>query len=185
MTTKLQTWLVRPTGDEDATNKGWVESKIPKGLHHLVVYVKGSPNSHTVEYKNDHVLSLVYRDVTPNKQLVFNFKNDLPNGFYTYDFDIDKNNDVAMDVLLYGECGGSGFDCKTIYRYWASDVNNNEKEFNIKSDSGQGKRFIRFTGEKVQVHGQFELVGNHIYNHGKPYTLNLESGKGNTYEMIT
>ena len=43
-----------------------------------MAYVKGSPNSHTVEYKSDDVLRVTYRKVTPDTQLIFSFRNDLP-----------------------------------------------------------------------------------------------------------
>ena len=49
-----------PVNAQDASNKRWVEAQIPKGLWHLVAYVKGSPSSHTIEYKNDDVLSITY-----------------------------------------------------------------------------------------------------------------------------
>ena len=149
--------LGSPTDDADATKKSWVESKIPKGLHHLMVYVKGSPNSHTVEYKNDDILSVVYRDVgydtngNPiSKQLDFNFKSDLPDGFYTYDFDVDRNNDVSMNVYLYGECGKSGYNSKTIYRYWASNFGTSGKDFGIGSDSGHGKGSFDLSGKRCR-----------------------------------
>ena len=175
-----------PTSPDDATNKSWVESKIPKGLYQLVAYVKGNPDSHTVEYKNDDVQSITYRKVGNDKQLIFSFKNDLPNGFYVYDFEIRKNgNDTTvLDVYLYGECGGSGYDSKTLYRFWGKNVNNTSKEFSVRSNSDQGKLFLRMYGTDVQLHGSFELRGNHAYNHGRPFSLNIGGDNGDCYEFM-
>ena len=115
--------LGNPTDDLDATNKKWVESKIPKGLHHLMAYIKGSSDSHTVNRFTHNVLSVVYRKVGTNKQLVFNFRNDLSDGFYAYDFGIQKNgSDTAgLDIFLYRECGGSSFDSKVTCWFWAAN----------------------------------------------------------------
>ena len=175
-----------PTQDRDATNKSWVESKIPKGVYHLVTYVKGSPDSHTVEYKSDDVQSVTYRKVGNDKQLIFNFKNDLPDGFYVYDMDIRKNgNDTTgLDVYLYGECGESGYDSKTLYRFWAKNRNSTGEDCSTGHDSGQGKRFLRMYGTNIQLHGAFELKGNHVYNHGRPFALNVGGDNGDCYEFM-
>ena len=56
-----------PVRDQDATNKRWVEAQIPKGLWRLMAYVKGSPNSHAVEYKTTFTTRL-----QPRYALLFN-----------------------------------------------------------------------------------------------------------------
>ena len=96
------------TDDADDVSKSWVESKIPRGVYQLIPYVKGSPNSHTVEYKSHNVLLITYRKVNPVTQLVFSFRNDLPDGFYVYDWDIRKNATLGkgVNIYLWGECGG-------------------------------------------------------------------------------
>ena len=139
--------LPKATDNEDVASVVWVkentltptqvdtkiDEKIPKGLWHLISYVKGSPSSHAVEYRNDNVLNVTYRKVLPDTQLIFSFKNDLPDGYYTYDWDIRKNATPGKGVNIYllGECGGSGYDCKLIYRYWAANQNSNGREFSV------------------------------------------------------
>ena len=176
---------------ENTVTSSWVDtridSKIPRGLHRLVAFVKGSPDSHTVEYKDDSVLMIVWRKVGANKQLEFIFKDDLPNGFYTYDFDIQRNGSdgKGLDILLYGECGGAGYDSKVTYRFWAANKGTTGRDFSVSKSSGKGKRFLRMYGNNAQIHGQFELKGHHVYNHGKPYTVNIDGTNGETYEALT
>ena len=175
-----------PIGPTDAANKRWVEEQIPKGLWHLIAYVKGSPSSHTVEYKNDNVLSVTYRKVDPDTQLVFNFKNDLKDGYYAYDFDIVKSSStVGTNIYLWGECGGSRYNCKLTYRHWSTSGGSNRKEFTVAKTSGKGGRFLRMFGSDVQVHGQFEVKGNNVYNHGRPYALNISGTNGECYEAMS
>ena len=193
--------LPKATGDEDATSVTWVKENtltpgqveakitelIPKGLWGLMAYVKGSPSSHTVEYKSDDVLRVTYRKVTPDTQLIFSFKNDLPDGLYAYDFDIRKkatsNNGVL--VYLWGECGGSGYDCKLTYRFWGAQHNQSGQFFSpATKSSGKGGKFLEVYGSNVQVHGIFELRGNDVYNHGRPYTLTIEGDNGECFEVM-
>ena len=82
------------------------------------------------------------------------------------DFDVLKSTDVAMNVLLYGESGGSSYNCKTLYRYWSAA--NTGFGYMIGRDSGSGKRFLRLKGKHIHVHGQIEHRNGHVYNHGKP-----------------
>ena len=152
-----------------------------------MAYLKGSPNSHTVEYKSDDVLRVTYRKVTPDTQLIFSFKNDLPDGLYAYDFDIRKkatsNNGVL--VYLWGECGGSGYDCKLMYRFWGAQHNQSGQFFSpATKSSGKGGKFLEMYGSNMQVHGKFELRGNDVYNHGRPYTLTIEGDNGECFEVM-
>ena len=52
------------------------------------------------------------------------------------------------------------------------------------STSGKGKRFLRMYGPDTQVHGEFVLRSNHVYNHGKPYTVNVGGDNGDNYEFL-
>ena len=187
MTQNKITNLAKPTDDLDATNKSWVESKIPRGVYQIMAYVKGSPGSHTIEYMSDNILSITYRKVNSDTQLVFSFKNDLPDGFYVYDWDIRKNATPGkgVNIYLWGECGGSGFDCKLIYRYWGANSNQNGKEFAVAKTNKMGGRFFHMFGENIQVHGAFELKGNHLYNHGRPIALNLSGNNAECYQAMS
>ena len=40
-------------------------------------------------------------------------------------------------------------------------------------------------GKNVEIHGEFELKMNNIYNHGKPYALNIDGVNGETYEAMS
>ena len=64
-----------------------------------MAYVKGSPNSHTVECKSDDALSVTYRNISPDVQFAISFKKDL-DGYYAYDIDLVRNNSIALDVLF-------------------------------------------------------------------------------------
>ena len=179
------TTLGDPVDRLDAVSKSWVEDQIPKGVWHLLAYVKGSPTSHTVEYKSNEVRSIVYRTVGNDVQLAFLFNNDLAGGYYKYDHDVRKtgNDTTGLDVFVYGEAGLSGTNSSTLYRYYVSNSKSGEK-FTAKKESGQGKRFLRMLGTDVQIHGSFELRGNSLFNHGKPFTLNIGSDNAETYEML-
>ena len=136
--------LPNPTDTSDAVNKGWVESQIPKGFWSFMAHVKGSPDSHTLESKSNDVLRITYRKVGNDKQLILSLNNELPNGFYMYDFDIRRSGDTGgCEIYLYGKAGLSGTNSKTLYRFWAKNKNNSGKEFSIGVSSGQGKRFLR------------------------------------------
>ena len=66
--------LASSTHDADAVSKSWVEGKIPKGLYHLMAYVTGSPDSHSVEYKSEDVQSVTYRKVGMTSNWSFTLK---------------------------------------------------------------------------------------------------------------
>ena len=176
-----------PTSDLDVTTKKWTVSLLSTlRLHKQIFKLKGNPESHSFESDDTIILSTVYRKVGNNVQLVINLKRDLPNGFYAYDMDITRtsNTSKGVDVLLYGECGGAGYNASTLYRFWSANVNQSGKDFSIARDSGSGKRFHRLTGSKPMVHGQFELKGNEIYNYDKPFSVNVGSNNGETYEFL-
>ena len=119
MTSNKISNLANPVDGLDATNKRWVESQIPKGVWNLLAYVKGSLDSHTVEYKTSDVSSVSYVKVGNDKKLTFLFANDLPNGFYMYDHDVRRSGDTGgCEVYLHGEAGLSGTNSKMLHRLW-------------------------------------------------------------------
>ena len=65
-----------------------------------------------MEYNNNDILSVTYRDISPDVQFAVSFKKDLLDGYYAYDIDLVRNNVIALDLLLYGESGGSGYNSK-------------------------------------------------------------------------
>ena len=40
-------------------------------------------------------------------------------------------------------------------------------------------------GEDIQVHGQFEIKGNNVYNHGRPYALNISGNNAECYKVMS
>ena len=176
-----------PTSDLDATTRKWTISLLSTlRLHRQIFKLKGNPASHSFESDDTIILSTAYRKVGNDVQLVINLKRDLPVGFYAYDMDITRtgNTSNGVDVLLYGECGGACYNASTLYRFWSANANQSGEDFSITRGSGSGKRFHRFTGSQSMVHGQFELIGNEIYNYDKPFSVNVGSNNGETYEFL-
>ena len=116
------------------------------------------------------------------------FKKDLPNGLYTYNFEITSNFANGFNIYMYGGCGGARFYAKTMYRYWAANYASGDDFNPVKQGaSGNGVKggyFLRGVGRKVQVHGGFQNFGDSIVNYGKPYTLNVHGMDGKTYEFM-
>ena len=179
------TGIPNPTGPTDAANRRWVESVLPDETWHLLAHIKGSPTVHTTKVDDSKVQTTVYRVVGNDVQLGFYFKSDLEDGVYSFDFDTFRSGSTTgCDILLYGECGGSGYDSKTLYRFYAASANRSGKDYSVGRDSGRGKRFLRMYGPETQVHGQFVLRANDVFNHGKPFTLNVGGDNGDTYEFL-
>ena len=100
-----------------------------------------------------------------------------------YDFDIRKtgSDTTGVDILLYGEANLLGTHASVLYRYWAANKNGNGQNYSVtKSET----RFMRMYGTDVLVHGSFELRGQELYNHGKPFTLNIGGTNAETYEFL-
>ena len=102
-----------PVGLLDAANKRWVESVLPKGVWTLLTYVKGIPGNYTI-YRSGDVRDVAYAKVGQDLKLTIHFNQYLPDGCYSYGMDLSKSTKTSTQVYLYGECGGSGFDCKTL-----------------------------------------------------------------------
>ena len=84
--------------------------------------VKGSVSSHTAEHKDSKlVISVNLQRSGRDTKLVINFNNDLTHGVYSYEFEVSSGTNGGFNVYLFGECGGTGYDATTLYRYWASD----------------------------------------------------------------
>ena len=110
--------------------------------------------------------------MNPVTQLLFSFKNNLPDGFYVYDWDIRKNATPGkgVNIYLWGEC---------------ANANQNGKGFSVAKTNKKGGRFFRMFGENILVHGTFKLKGNHLYNHGRPIALNLSGNNAECYEAMS
>ena len=152
-----------------------------------LVVVKGSVSNHTVEHKDVSLVDTVLlRKVSTDTELVLNIKRDLEHGIYSYELDISSDYTDGFNIYMYGECGGAGFNVKTLYRYWAS-IYLTGKDFNpVKQNNVNGGYFLRAAGKKVQLVGSFRYFGDHIVNRGKPYSVNTDESTltGKTYEFL-
>ena len=152
-----------------------------------VMVVKGKPTNYTIKNKISAVRSLYFGKVNNNTEFTVNFKNDLSHGVYSYDFVISSEHNGGFYVYMYGNCDDDGYYAKTLYRFWASNVNQNGKEFSrtVQANTRSGY-FHRGSGKNVQFKGSFHYSGNKIINKGKSFSLNVDTSdnKGKTYEFL-
>ena len=152
-----------------------------------VIVVKGTPSINTIVTKSSDVRSVYFGKANNNTEFTVNFKNDLTHGVYSYDFVISSEHTGGFYVYMYGDCDDNGYYAKTLYRFWASNVNNNGKEFSrtVQSYTRSGY-FHPGSGKNVQFKGSFHYTGNKIINKGKSFSLNVDSSdnKGKTYEFL-
>ena len=160
------------------------EQKFDADISLLVL--KGTVASHTVEHKDSSLVNNISLSNVGNEtHLTINFKKDLAHGIYSYEFDISSDHTSGFDIYMYGECGGTGYNVNSLYRFWSSaDLSG--------KDFSQGKRvqcgyFLRRSGKKVQFSGSFRYSGDSIVNRGKPYSLNIDTATTitrRTYEFM-
>ena len=152
-----------------------------------VVVVKGKPTNYTIKNKISAVRSLYFGKVNNNTEFTVNFNNDLAHGVYSNDFVISSEHNGGFYVYMYGDCNDDGYYAKTLYRFWASNVNNSGKEFSrtVQAYTRSGY-FHRGAGKNVQFKGSFHYSGNKTINKGKSFSLNVDTAdnKGKTYEFL-
>ena len=152
-----------------------------------IIIAKGTVTSNNALIKSSNVQSYGISKSSNNTQFTVTFKNDLGHGTYSYDFVISSEHTGGFYVYLYGDCGENGYEATTLYRFWASNVNNNGKEFSRTAQAyTRGGYFHRGSGKNVQFKGSFHYTGNKIINKGKPYSLNVDAAdnKGKSYEFF-
>ena len=79
--------------------------------------------------------------------------------------------------MLWGDCGGSGYNASTKYKYWSWSYENK-----IAHNGVQGGLFHRGTGKRVRIKGSFLNQGTRIYRQEISLSLDYEGGK--TYEFV-
>ena len=84
----------------------------------------------------------------------------------------------GYNIKLWGDCGGSGFNASTKYKYSSWALTDNK----AKQDNVQGEYFHRATGERVRIKGLFLNQGMRIF--GQEISLSLEYEEGNMYEFV-
>ena len=78
------------------------------------------------------------------------------------------------NISLWGDCGGSGYNASTKYKYWSWDFQNKAKQ-----DDVQGGReyFQRATGKRVRIKGSFLNHGTRIFGQEVSISLGYEEGE--------
>ena len=79
--------------------------------------------------------------------------------------------------MLWGDCGGSGYNTSKKYKYWSWSLENK-----IAHNDVQGGLFHRSTGKRVRIKGSFLNQGTRIY--GQEISLSLDYEEGITYEFV-
>ena len=153
-----------------------------------LLVLKGTVASHTVEHKDASLVNNVSLSKVGNEtHLTINFKKDLAHGVYSYEFEISSDHTSGFDLYMFGECGGTGYNGKSLYRFWSSaDLSGKDYSWR-KEDVYNGGYFLRGSGKKVQMVGSFRYSGDTIVNRGKPYSLNTDTVTtftGRTYEFM-
>ena len=150
------------------------------------VSLKGKPNSHTVTHIDDMVDTpfngrsnniLDFSKVGDSYQINFDVTPKLVDGIYAYEMDIVLTSSRGYDIMLLGDCGGSGYNASTKYKYWNWSTQNKIFQNNV-----QGGHFQRATGKKVHVKGSFLNLGSKI--HGQEIALSMDYENGITYEFV-
>ena len=149
-----------------------------------ILTFEGTPNTHTVTHIDDMVDTpfngrsnniLDFSKVGDSYQINFNVTPKLPAGIYAYEMDIALTSSRGYNIMLWGDCGGSGYNASTKYKYWSL-------ENKIAQNNAQGGYFHRATGKKVHIKRSFLNCGTHIY--GQEIALSLDYEEGNTYEFV-
>ena len=104
-----------------------------------VVSVKGNVASHRRICKGSSLVQNVTLSKVGNDiKLEVDLKKDLPHGVYSYDFDIVSDFASGFNIYMYGDCGGAGFDAKTLYRYWARNYSSGQQFNPVKQNNVNG-----------------------------------------------
>ena len=132
-----------------------------------ILTFEGSMNSHTITHidgmvdtpLNGRSNTIVdFSKVGCSYQIAFSVTPKLPKGIYAYEMNIVLTTSRTYNIALWGDCGGSGYNASTKYRFWSWDLENKSKQDNV-----QGGYFHRATGKKVHIKGSFLNRGIHVY----------------------
>ena len=168
-----------PLSAGEPITKGFVEQYYSDYIN--ILTFTGSPGNVVVERKHDMVDSpankrankiLDFSKVGDSYQINFNVTPKLPNGIYTYEMDIVLTTSREYNIMLWGDCGGSGYNASTKCKYWSWTLTNK-----IAQNDAQGGYFHRETGKRVRVKGSFLNHGTRIYGQEISLSLDYEHGK--------
>ena len=110
-------------------------------------------------------------------QINFSVQPKLPSGIYTYEMDIVQTTTRAYNIALWGDCGGSGYNASTKYRFWSWSFSNKTQQ-----DNTQGGYFHRGVGKRTRIKGSFLNQGTRIY--GQEVAISLDYEEGQTCEFM-
>ena len=173
-----------PLTPGEPITKGFVERYYSDYTN--ILTFKGKPGNVTILRQDNMVDSpengratktLDFSKVGSSYQINFSVQPKLPNGVYTYEMDVVLTTSRGYDVMLWGDCGGSGYNASSKYKYWSWSYENK-----IAHDDVQGGLFHRGTGKRVRIQGSFLNQGTRIY--GQEISLSLDYENGKTYEFV-
>ena len=173
-----------PLTSGEPITKGFVERYYSDYTN--IMTFKGKPGNVTILRQDNMVDSpangratktLDFSKVGSSYQINFSVQPKLPNGVYTYEMDVVLTTSRGYDVMLWGDCGGSGYNASSKYKYWSWSYENK-----IAHNDVQGGLFHRGTGKRVRIQGSFLNQGTRIY--GQEISLSLDYENGKTYEFV-
>ena len=173
-----------PLTSGEPITKGFVEKYYTDYTN--IMTFKGKPGSVTILRQDNMVDSpengratetLDFSKVGSSYQINFSVQPKLPNGVYTYEMDVVLTTSRGYNVMLWGDCGGSGYNASSKYKYWSWSYENK-----IAHNDVQGGLFHRGTGKRVRIQGSFLNQGTRIY--GQEISLSLDYENGITYEFV-
>ena len=173
-----------PLTSGEPITKGFVERYYSDYTN--ILTFKRKPGSVTILRQDNMVDSpeneratktLDFSKVGSSYQINFSVQPKLPNGVYTYEMDVVLTTSRGYDVMLWGDCGGSGYNASSKYKYWSWSYENK-----IAHNDVQGGLFHRGTGKRVRIQGSFLNQGTRIY--GQEISLSLDYENGKTYEFV-
>ena len=173
-----------PLSSGKPITKGFVEQYF-SDYKNILTY-RGKPGNVTILHTDSTVNTSA--NGRSNKTLDFskvgdsyqiNFGNPkLPNGIYTYEIDIVLTGERGYNIMMWGDCGGSGYNASTKYKYWSWSLENK-----IAHDNVQGGLFHRGTGKRVRIKGSFLNRSTCIYGQEIALSLDYEGGKTSEFVM--
>ena len=158
--------IIPLTAGEPIT-KGFVERYYSNYTN--IMTFKGKTGNVTILYKDDMVdtpenghatQTLDFSKVGDSYQINIDVTPKLPSGVYTYEMDVVLTTSRGYN-MLWGDCGGSGYNASTKYKYWSWSLMDK-----IRQNDAQGGYFHRGTGKRTRIKGSFLNQGARIYRFG-------------------
>ena len=113
-----------PLSSGEPITKGFVERYYSDYTN--IMTFKGKPGNVTILHKDDMVdapsngrsnKTLHFSKVGDSYQINFDVTPKLPNSVYTYEMDVVLTTSRGYNIMLWGNCGGSGYNASTKYKY--------------------------------------------------------------------